>query len=83
MSHDACTIQFCRQSVYAPAGTQSVCRAHFLDFLTWRRRRGLQMFLKYAGLSMPERDTIVDEWRKTVKVDEPAVVAPAAPGTKA
>lgn len=83
MTNDVCTIQFCRQSVYAPAGTKSVCRAHFLDFLTWRRRRGLQMFLKYAGMPMPDRDAVVDEWRKTVKVDEPAVVTQGSQGTKA
>jgi hypothetical protein len=36
------------------------------------------MFLKYAGMTMPERDTVVEEWRKTVKVDD----APVAPATK-
>ncbi|MFO0774341.1 MAG: hypothetical protein U0172_06725 [Nitrospiraceae bacterium] len=77
MSGDACTIQYCRQSVYAPAGTGSVCRAHFLDFLTWRRRRGMQMFMKYAAMPMPDRDAIVEEWRKGVKVEEPAVVPQA------
>ncbi len=77
MSTEGCTVQFCRQSVYAPAGTGSVCRAHFMDFLTWRRRRGLQMFMKYAGMTMPERNMIVEEWKKTVKVEEPAVVPQA------
>ncbi len=73
MTQDTCTIQFCRQGVYAPAGTRHVCKAHFMDFLTWRRKRGMQMFLKYAGMTMAERDAIVDEWKKTVKVEEPAV----------
>ncbi len=77
MTTESCTVQFCRQPTYAPAGTGSVCRAHFMDFLTWRRRRGMQMFMKYAGMSMPERDAIVEEWKKTVKFEEPAVVPQA------
>ena len=76
MTTETCTIQFCRQSIYAPAGTGHVCKHHFMEFLTWRRKRGMQMFMKYAGMTMSERDTIVEEWKKTVKVEEPAVAAP-------
>jgi hypothetical protein len=28
------------------------------------------MFLKYAAMTMPERDTIAAEWVKTIRVDE-------------
>lgn len=78
MMSERCVIQDCSGKPYAPAGTGAICRPHFVDFLTWRRRRGLQMFLKYAGMTMQERDAIVEEWRKTVKVEE----APVAPATK-
>jgi hypothetical protein len=77
MTSERCVIHDCNTRPYAPAGTGAICKPHFIDFLTWRRRRGLQMFLKYAGMTMPERDTVVEEWRKTVKVDD-APVAPAA-----
>ena len=65
-----CCVQNCQSRPYAPAGTQSVCKDHFINFLTWRRRRGPQMFLKYAGMTMPERDTIAAEWIKTIRTDE-------------
>ena len=77
MTSERCLIQDCTARTYAPAGTSAICKPHFIDFLTWRRRRGLQMFLKYAGMTMPERDAVVEEWRKTVKVEE-APIAPAA-----
>ena len=77
MTSEHCLIHDCNARTYAPAGTGAICKHHFIDFLTWRRRRGLQMFLKYAGMTMPERDVVVEEWRKTVKVDD-APVAPAA-----
>src|SRR5688572_17079832 len=51
MSGQSCLIEGCQARVYAPAGTQSVCKDHFLGFLTWRRRRGPQMFRKYAGMT--------------------------------
>lgn len=73
--HDlTCLIQSCQTKVYAPAGTHSVCRAHFLSYLTWRRRKGPQMFIKYAGMTMEERDPLVAEWANTIRVEE----APAA-----
>ncbi len=65
-----CCVQNCQANPYAPAGTQSVCKDHFINFLTSRRRRGPQMFLKYAAMTMQERDTIATEWVKTIRVDE-------------
>ena len=66
-----CIIKGCQAKVYAPAGTHSICREHFLGYLTWRRRKGPQMFLKYAGMTMEERDPIVAEWANTIRVEEP------------
>lgn len=77
MTNEPCAIQFCRHIPYAPAGTGFVCKLHFADFLTWRRKRGLQMFMKYAGMTMTERDSIVEEWKKTVKVEEALASAPS------
>jgi len=76
--HDlTCLIKGCQARVYAPAGTHSVCREHFLSYLTWRRRKGPQMFLKYAGMTMEERDPLVAEWANTIRVEEiPTVSAP-------
>ncbi len=65
MSEQACLIQSCTNRVYAPAGTGSLCKEHFLTFLTWRRRRGTGMFQKYAAMTMDERDAVVLEWGKT------------------
>lgn len=75
--HDTrCCVPNCQAGPYAPAGTQSVCKDHFLSFLTWRRRRGQQMFMKYAAMSMPERDTVAAEWVKTIRIDEVPSAAP-------
>jgi len=72
-----CLIQGCQARVYAPAGTQSVCKEHFLSFLTWRRRKGPQMFTHYAGLTMEQRDSIAAEWARTISILEtPAVPKP-------
>ena len=69
--HDSiCRIPDCQAKPYAPAGTRSICKDHFLNFLTWRRRRGPQMFHKYAAMTMEERDTIAAEWQKTLRLDE-------------
>ena len=77
--HDlTCVINGCQAKVYAPAGTHSICREHFLSYLTWRRRKGPQMFLKYAGMTMEERDPIVAEWAKTIRVDEVPAESPKA-----
>ena len=67
--HDLiCLIKGCQAKVYAPAGTHSICREHFLKYLIWRRRKGPQMFMKYAGMTMEERDPLVAEWAKTVTI---------------
>lgn len=76
MSDLNCMIQGCQGRVYAPAGTHSVCKEHFLSFLTWRRRKGPQMFSHYAGLTMEQRDPIAAEWAKTVVVDTSPAQAP-------
>ena len=77
--HDlTCMIKGCQSKVYAPAGTHSVCRAHFLSYLTWRRRKGPQMFMRYAGMTMEERDPLVGEWANTIREEE----APTASTTK-
>ena len=70
MNDLTCMIQGCQGRVYSPAGTQHVCKEHFLSFLTWRRRKGQQMFIQYAGLTMEQRDPIAAEWSKTVTVIE-------------
>jgi len=65
-----CLIRGCKARVYAPAGTHSICREHFLSYLTCSRRKGPQMFLTYAGMTMEERDPIVAEWASTIRVEE-------------
>ena len=72
MSDQACLIQGCKGGVYAPAGTGVLCKDHFIDFVKWRRRRGQAVIDKYAGQTMEERDSTVEEWKRTVKVDEAA-----------
>lgn len=74
-----CMIQGCRGRVYAPAGTHNVCKEHFLSFLTWRRRKGPQMFIHYAGLTMEQRDPVAAEWAKTVIVAEAPTASAAKP----
>ena len=78
MMHDlTCLIRGCQAKVYAPAGTHSICREHFLSYLTWRRRKGPQMFMRYAGMTMEERDPLVAEWANTIRVEEaPTASAP-------
>jgi len=78
MNDLTCMIQGCQARVYSPAGTQHVCKEHFLSFLTWRRRKGQQMFIHYAGLTMEQRDPVASEWSKTVSIIE----APTAPASK-
>ena len=34
MSGQSCLIDGCQARVYAPAGTRSICKDHFLGFLT-------------------------------------------------
>ena len=73
----ALLIKCCQAKVYAPAGTHNICREHILNYLTWRRRKGPQMFMKYAGMTMEERDPLVAEWANTIRVEEvPTASAP-------
>jgi hypothetical protein len=58
MHYTRCFVPNCQAAPYAPAGTQSICKDHFLSYLTWRRRKGPQMFLKYAAMTMEERDAV-------------------------
>ncbi|MEK7762797.1 MAG: hypothetical protein AAB433_14575 [Nitrospirota bacterium] len=76
MLDTTCCVPNCLERPYAPAGTRSICKDHFLSFLTWRRRRGPQMFLTYAGMSMEERNTITAEWIKTIRTDDVPTAAP-------
>ena len=78
MNDLSCMIQSCTGKVYAPAGTRNVCKEHFLSYLTWRRRKGPQMFIAYAGMSMEQRDPIAAEWARTIRVEE----APATSSQK-
>jgi len=72
-------IQGCPGKVYAPAGTQNVCKEHFLNYLTWRRRKGAQMFVTYAGMTMEQRDALVADWQQTVSIVEPSASSAPAP----
>jgi hypothetical protein len=69
MSETPCLIQGCTVKTYAPAGTGALCKEHFLSFVTWRRRKGPQMFYKYGAMSMEQRDALVADWQKTVMVE--------------
>ena len=75
MNDLTCMIEGCQARDYTTAGTQHVCKEHFL---TWRRRKGQQMFNHYAGLTMEQRDPIASEWSKTVSIIE----APTGPASK-
>jgi hypothetical protein len=69
MAPSSCLIEGCTAKAYAPAGTGALCKQHFLNFVTWRRRKGAMMFYKYGALAMEERDTVLAEWQKTVRVE--------------
>lgn len=67
MSTQTCLIGGCTSLNYAPAGTGALCKEHFLEFLTWRRKKGgLATFKKYGAMTMEERDPTVNEWAQTV-----------------
>ncbi|WP_454063249.1 hypothetical protein [Candidatus Nitrospira salsa] len=71
MSSEPCLIHACPHPYYAPAGTRALCKKHFMDFLTWRRKKGgSAMFKKYGAMTMDERDPTVNEWGKTITVKE-------------
>ena len=76
MLDSSCCVPNCLAKPYAPAGTKSICKDHFLSFLTWRRWRGPQMFHAYAGMAMEDRDTIAAEWMKTIRVDDIPTTTP-------
>ncbi len=62
-----CMIEGCTNQGYAPAGTGIVCKDHFADFVTWRRKTGgKSLFRKYNGMTMVERDATVTEWKNTL-----------------
>ncbi|MCP9446975.1 MAG: hypothetical protein NNA22_05310 [Nitrospira sp.] len=73
---ERCRVPNCQGKPYAPAGTGSVCKDHFLHFLAWRRKRGAQMFHTYAAMTMEERDTIIAEWMKTLPLQDVPSTAP-------
>jgi hypothetical protein len=57
--------------------THNIYRKHFLNYLTWRRHKGPQMFMKYAGMTMEERDPLVAESANTIRIEEiPTASAP-------
>jgi hypothetical protein len=60
----------CTVRAYAPAGTNALCKDHFLNFVAWRRKKGAAMFHKYAAMTMEERDAVMTEWSKTLVVEE-------------
>lgn len=70
MEEHYCLIEDCKAKAYSPAGTAYVCKRHFLDFLTWRRRKGAAMFSKYAGMTMEERDDLTTEWKSSVTIQK-------------
>ena len=67
MSEQICLIDGCTHRDYAPAGTMQLCKEHFSEFVKWRRKKGgLAMFRKYNSMTMEERDTIFQQWEKTL-----------------
>ena len=67
MSEQMCIIDGCTHSGYAPAGTGQLCKEHFSEFVKWRRKKGgLAMFRKYNGMTMEERDTVFQQWEKSL-----------------
>ncbi|NKB82198.1 MAG: hypothetical protein GKS05_10005 [Nitrospirales bacterium] len=69
MSEQSCFIENCGQRVYAPAGTTILCKEHFIDFVTWRRKKGGKgLFRRYSGMTMAERDIIIRDWQQSFTV---------------
>ena len=67
MSEQTCVIDGCTHRAYAPVSTVQLCKEHFSEFVKWRRKKGgLAMFRKYNGMTMEERDTIFQQWEKTL-----------------
>ena len=42
----------------------------FFNYPAWRRSKGPQIFMKYVGMTMEERDPLVAEWANTIRVEE-------------
>ena len=69
MNARTCMIEGCTNQGYAPAGTGTVCKDHFADFVNWRRKKGGKgIFRKYNGMTMVERDAIVGKWYATLAI---------------
>jgi hypothetical protein len=69
MNDQHCMIDGCTNRAYAPSGTGQLCKDHFSNFVRWRRKKGgMGMFRKYNGMTSEERNTIVQEWEKTLMV---------------
>lgn len=69
MDEQSCLIGGCTQRVYAPAGTGMLCKEHFINFVTWRRKKGGKgFFRKYSGMTMVERDETVRAWIDSLAV---------------
>ncbi|MDD9820367.1 MAG: hypothetical protein OXR07_05755 [Nitrospira sp.] len=67
MNTQQCMIEGCANQGYAPAGTGIVCKDHFADFVTWRRKTGGKgLFRKYNGMTMVERDATVEAWKQSL-----------------
>ncbi len=66
MSTEPCVIEGCTDNSYAPAGTHSICKEHFLQFLAWRKKKGgLSFFKKYSAMNMEDRNGVVQEWTES------------------
>ena len=51
----------------------------FFNYPAWRRSKGPQIFMKYVGMTMEERDLLVAEWANTIRVEKaPTTAAPKA-----
>ncbi len=55
----------------------AISRRTVMNNVGSRRRKGPQMFMKYAGMKMEERDPLVAEWANTIRAEEvPTASAP-------
>lgn len=69
MNDPLCMIDGCTHRAYAPSGTGQLCKEHFSEYVRWRRKKGgMGMFRKYNAMTMEERNTIFQQWEKTLSV---------------
>jgi hypothetical protein len=55
----------------------AISRRTVMNNVGSHRRKGPQMFTKYAGMTMEERDPLVAEWANTIRIEEiPTAAAP-------